>query len=164
MCLQKEEKSSNQSILLENFPLLWKLEGPKQLAVFRMLGEVRSVKAEQRKIKRMFEVEVKGKETKTFQGFLHRILRTVNTQLEREKAIKRIKQLIETAHKHAMDENLSAAERQKWIRLEAYMHQVLNSILREYDEAKIKEEIKKLRKMVEEQLKQASSGGPSFYQ
>jgi len=57
------------------------------------------------------------------------------------------------AHKYATDEKLTAPQRLKWARIEAYIYQTINSILREYDHAQIKKRIEELKQMIEDELR-----------
>jgi len=83
-----------------------------------------------------------------------RALKKVDTQRKREKAIKDLEKLAKFAHKRALDKdaNLEPYERLKWARVEAYIYQVINTIMRSYDSVEIKAKLDELKKMIKDEL------------
>jgi len=59
---------------------------------------------------------------------------------------------VKIAHRHATNEKLDAKQRLKWARIEAYLYQVINTLLRAYDVAQIKQQLEQLKKMIKDEL------------
>ncbi|RLC33241.1 MAG: hypothetical protein DRZ76_04550 [Candidatus Nealsonbacteria bacterium] len=79
-----------------------------------------------------------------------KFLEKINTEELRERMIEQLRELMDIAHKHSVDEELSVKERQNWARLEAYIAQTLNSIINDYDISNIKKKLNELKKLAEE--------------
>ena len=82
-------------------------------------------------------------------------LMAIDTQLEREKIIEKLKELFDLCHKNATDKRINAKRRERWARLAAYIAQTINSILNAYDEQDIKKQLELLKeklKLLEESL------------
>jgi len=79
-------------------------------------------------------------------------LMAIDSQATREQAVKRLEELAKIAHRYAKDRHLKVTHRLKWARIEAYIYQVINGILKDYDAVKIAEKIEKLKQLVENEL------------
>jgi len=79
-----------------------------------------------------------------------KILAKIDTVNLREKIIEDLEELRRTAHKYATDSSVSPKLREKYMKLETYIAQTLNSILNDYDIAEIKKKLKELRRIAEE--------------
>lgn len=78
-----------------------------------------------------------------------------DTQSIRSELILGLRSLLEIATEQSLSAGgRKAAERQNWVRLAAYISQVINGISKTYDIAEIKNELEQLRKTVEELNKQ----------
>ena len=84
------------------------------------------------------------------QTFL-KILGELNTQMKREKALERLEELAEIAHSYVGSVD-DMRLKVKWARVEAYIYQTINSVLKAYDEAQIKDEIAQIKKVIAELL------------
>lgn len=75
----------------------------------------------------------------------------LDTQAKRAEAIKNLEALAEVAHQFAIKkENPRLAA--KWARIEAYIWQTCNSLMKSYDKTRIEKEIEKLKRLVEDEL------------
>ncbi len=72
-----------------------------------------------------------------------------NTQRMRFELIFELKALEEMAQQHAID-TIEPDAKRDWMRLAAYISQVINSISKTYDEASINSELKVLQKRIDE--------------
>ncbi|MEM3788632.1 MAG: hypothetical protein QXN95_02030, partial [Candidatus Bathyarchaeia archaeon] len=73
----------------------------------------------------------------------------LKTQRMREKAAKRLEGWIERAEKaseQASDEKL----KQEWLRIAGFLHQVLNTVLKWYDEVRLNEDLQEAEKLLNE--------------
>jgi hypothetical protein len=78
-----------------------------------------------------------------------------DTQRIRSQLIQELRGLLETATEEALAAGgKKPAERQNWVRLAAYISQVINSISKTYDITQIKNELEQLRKTIGELEKQ----------
>jgi hypothetical protein len=80
------------------------------------------------------------------------VLAPIDSQAKREEAVKKLEELARMAHKYAKRKRLDASVRLKWARIEAYIYQVINSILKEYDAVLIAKKLEELRRLVENEL------------
>ena len=74
----------------------------------------------------------------------------IDTQRARELLIERLQETIEEAHKRATAKYTPTEDRQTWAKLEAYLVQTLNSILKSYDELYINQKLREMEEIVEE--------------
>jgi hypothetical protein len=78
-----------------------------------------------------------------------------DTQHIRSQLIQELRGLLETTTEEALATGgKKPAERQNWVRLAAYISQVINSISKTYDITQIKTELEQLRKTIGELEKQ----------
>ena len=85
-------------------------------------------------------------------GFILKFLADVkrlDTQLAREKAIENLEMLAKKAHTKAIGDAKGCV---KWARIEAYVYQVINTLMRTYDQADIKRRLDELKRMIENEL------------
>ena len=88
-------------------------------------------------------------------GFVLKFLGAVkrlDTQAARETAIASLQKLAEIAHDYAVNDKLEAKNRLKWARIEAYVYQVINTLMRAYDQVDIKRRLDELKRMIENEL------------
>ena len=79
----------------------------------------------------------------------------LDTQRIRYGLILELKALAEMAQQKAIDTHPASIEsKQSWVRLAAYISQVINSISKTYDEAQITADLERLEKMVKELLRE----------
>ncbi len=100
----------------------------------------------------------------TLQARIARIADKVklDTQRIRFELILELKALAEMAQQKAIDTHaLSVETKQNWARIAAYISQVINSISKTYDEARVMEELEKLKKMAEELSKENGKAQPT---
>jgi hypothetical protein len=72
-----------------------------------------------------------------------------DTQRIRSQLIHELRSLLEIATEQARNTNgKQTAERQNWVRLAAYISQVINGITKTYDVTQIKDELEELRKTI----------------
>lgn len=83
-----------------------------------------------------------------------RALAKIDTCKKREKAIRRLEKIAKLAHRYATNKNIKMApfERIKWARCEAYIYQVINSVMKSYDAVEIKQKLDELKKMIKNEL------------
>jgi len=78
----------------------------------------------------------------------------IDTQKVRARLIKNLEKLFEVAAEHANPETVGEKRKTKqireWSRLAAYISQVINSVSKTYDLAKIQAELENLRRRIEE--------------
>lgn len=74
----------------------------------------------------------------------------VDTQKIRSKLLRSLESQFEIADGFAKDETLKAKQRQFWMRIAAYIGQVMNSIAKGFDESKILKQLEKLERMIRE--------------
>ena len=79
-------------------------------------------------------------------------VRRIDTQAMREEIVDKLKELIAIAHDHAVNRELPSKVRRDWSRLEAYLAQTLNSIMRAYDMVQIKQQLEELKRIVDQEL------------
>ena|GEM_PF-2012661 len=78
-----------------------------------------------------------------------------DTQRIRSQLIQELRSLLEIATEQALETGgKKPAERQNWVRLAAYISQVINNISKTYDITQIKTELEQLRKTIGELEKQ----------
>ena len=80
---------------------------------------------------------------------LKKELKKLDTQQSREEAVKRLTELAETCHQYGMTPNRKTKASREWFRLEAYVYQTINAILREYDEKLIKSRLEEIWRRLE---------------
>ena len=74
----------------------------------------------------------------------------VDTQRIRAKLMKSLEGMFEVAEGFAKDKNLKLKQRQVWSRIAAYIGQVINSLAKSFDEAKISKQLDELERMIRE--------------
>ena len=84
---------------------------------------------------------------------------SVDPQEYREEAIVQLKELADAAHSRVIAKYMPTADRQKWSRIEAYIHQTANSILKAYDSHGINEKLEELAGRVDELVEEAEASG-----
>jgi hypothetical protein len=84
---------------------------------------------------------------------------TVDARKIRERALKNLEELAEEAHRRATSKYLPTAERQKWARIEAYVYQTLNGLLKTHDEEEFGERLEELYKVVDRLTKEVGEPG-----
>ena len=67
-----------------------------------------------------------------------------DTKKVRERAIKQLQQLADEAHSRATNKYQSIESRQQWAKIEVYVIQTLNSLVKSYDQQKIMEKMEDL--------------------
>lgn len=83
----------------------------------------------------------------------------VDTSMVIEVAIQRLMELAEEAHKRATSKYLAVETRQKWARIEAYIYQVINSLVKTRDSQAAKERLEELSRIVEEFMEEDPEPG-----
>lgn len=137
------------------FGVNYEAEKAKQEAIWRQFQRRRGEKGRGEGDKGVGRVRLRAKiHRRRLEGFLEALTGIVgiDTQAKREEAIRRLEELAQMAHKYAVDESLSPSQRLRWARIEAYIYQVVNTVLREYDSAEIKRRIEELRSLIENEL------------
>lgn len=74
----------------------------------------------------------------------------INTQRLRGKALKALEELFNMAKKQAKNKELTIKQRQAWVRIAAYICQVVNSVAKGFDEKQIDLDLDKLEKLLNE--------------
>ena len=74
----------------------------------------------------------------------------VDTQLIRSKLLESLQKQFEIADAFAKDNSLKPKQRQFWMRISAYIGQVMNSIAKGFDEFKISRQLDELERMIRE--------------
>jgi len=94
----------------------------------------------------------------TMKNFTQKIIRIrkIDTAGMREKALNKLESLAEEAQSYAMDKNRDEKERRDWARIAGYIYQTLNSVVSEYDLAKINEKLEELRSFVKSRIGKTS--------
>ena len=87
------------------------------------------------------------------------ILEEIDTQVKRKEAVEKLESLAEAAHCY-MEKAEDTKEKLKWARVEAYIYQTINGILKAYDDAQIKQDIARIKKTIREILGDEGSGNP----
>jgi len=88
----------------------------------------------------------------------------VDTQKLREKLLRELEQIFNEAVKMARGEvtveskELTVKQRQMWARVSAYTAQVMQSIAKGFDEHEVDEQLKELRRLVDEAKAKAGNG------
>jgi len=80
-----------------------------------------------------------------------------NTKKVRERAIKQLQELADEAHKRATNKYQSIESRQQWAKIEVYVIQTLNSLIKSYDQQKIMEKMEDLTARVEKLMEEDES-------
>jgi len=98
---------------------------------------------------------VKNLTLKFQQSMIRRITETketlqVNTQRIRGKLLESLERQFEIADGFAKDESLKPRQRQFWMRISAYIGQVMNSVAKGFDESKISKQLDELERMIRE--------------
>lgn len=137
------------------FGVNYEAEKAKQEAIWRQFQRRRGEKGRGEGDKGLGKVRLKTQiHRQRLEGFIEALTGIVgiDTQAKREEAIRRLEELAQMAHKYAVDESLSPSQRLRWARIEAYIYQVINTVLKEYDSAEIKRRIEELRSLIENEL------------
>jgi len=77
-----------------------------------------------------------------------------DTKKVRERAIKQLQELADEAHKRATNKYQSIESRQQWAKIEVYVIQTLNSLIKSYDQQKIMEKMEDLTARVEKLMEE----------
>lgn len=154
------DKKKSNSILLRALPSLHDLESPKQTAIFRMLGVDKDIREEVVALQKRLGITKKEgiggpRRMIKIRTFWKKIL-TVDTQLNRQKAMKIIDKWIQYALGRSQDTTVSEKQRIEWVRTAAYLYQVWKSIARDYDASQIKAELERLKKLIGDELEKGS--------
>lgn len=91
-----------------------------------------------------FEQAMARRVAKTRQAF------EVDTQRMRGKLLKSLQTQFEIADRFARDESLTPKQRQFWMRISAYIGQVINSVAKGFDEVKVSKQLDELERMIRE--------------
>ena len=125
----------------------------KHKAVLKTFGmDYQEEKAKQEAIWKEWQRKKIGGGRGPQNGFVLKFLadvKALDTQLAREKAIENLETLAKKAHTKATGEGTGAI---KWARIEAYVYQVINTLMRTYDQADIKRQFDDLKRMIEDEL------------
>ena len=148
-----------------------RFELPKQRAVWLAFGvDYEKEKEKQEAIWKQFQEKRKRKKLGGRGGrgpipiipdiplFLN-ILDEIDTQAKRREAVERLERLAEMAHGY-MEEAEGTKEKLKWARVEVYIYQTINGIMKAYDDAQIKQDIARIKKTIREILGDEGSGNP----
>ena len=102
-----------------------------------------------------------GTEKRRFVSKARRVRRTyeIDTREVIEKAIKRLMELAEEAHKRATSKYQPTEARQKWVSIEAYIYQTINSLTKTYDSQQVMEKLEELERIVEELMEEGQEPG-----
>lgn len=89
------------------------------------------------------------------QAMFHRIAKTrrivqVDTQRMRAKLLRSLQEQFEIADRFAKDDSLTPKQRQFWMRICAYIGQVMNSVAKGFDESKVSKQLDDLERMIRE--------------
>lgn len=155
------------SPFLRLLPVAYNLEASKQKHVFKMLNATKLIEKQHERTKKKFRLGVtkakrKGmslREKNFRKAFILRIFALaddaveVDTQKLRAQAIKTIQELIDEAIKHGKGLHLEEETRIAWVRTIGYLFQVLKSVMREFDHLSIKEDLKRLKLKVNNELR-----------
>jgi ArsR family metal-binding transcriptional regulator len=82
----------------------------------------------------------------------------VDTQKIRENMLQNLQELFTLAKDQAQNKKLALPQRQKWVRAASYVAQVINSLTKSFDEAKITKDLEKLEKLINEAMAKEKSG------
>ena len=89
------------------------------------------------------------------QAIFRRIAKTrriiqVDTQRMRAKLLRSLQEQFEIADRFAKDDSLTPKQRQFWMRICAYIGQVMNSVAKGFDESKVSKQLDDLERMIRE--------------
>ena len=84
---------------------------------------------------------------------------TVDAKKIRERALENLQELAEEAHRRATSKYLPTAERQRWARIETYIYQTINGLLKTHDEEEFRERLEELHRVVDGLTKEAGEPG-----
>jgi len=163
----KNSSKQGSSVFLGLLPVAYNLEASKQGHIFEMLGAKKIIEKQHNKTVKEFRLHVtkarrKGlnwREKNFRTAFIRRIFaladaaEELDTQKIRAEAVKIINGLIEEALAHGKGKDLSDQTRIEWFRITGYLFQVLKSIMREHDQLSIKEDLKRLKLKVNNELR-----------
>ena len=90
-----------------------------------------------------------------------RVKRTllVDMQRTRLKLLDNLETMFDMAKGYATSQDVSNKQRQMWIRIMAYIGQVMNSLTKSFDEAQITDDLERLEKMIGEAMAKEESKG-----
>lgn len=72
----------------------------------------------------------------------------VDTQKTRAKLLKSLQEQFDIADEFAKDDSLTPKQRRFWMRISAYIGQVMNSLAKGFDESKISRQLDELERMI----------------
>jgi len=84
---------------------------------------------------------------------------TVNMQRTRLKLLKDLESMFDMAKAYATNENTKDKQRQVWVRIMAYIGQVMNSLSKTFDEATVTRDLEELEKMINEAMAKGKGKG-----
>ena len=89
------------------------------------------------------------------QAMFRRIAKTrrivqVDTQKMRAKLLRSLQEQFEIADRFAKDDSLTPKQRQFWMRICAYIGQVMNSVAKGFDESKVSKQLDELERLIRE--------------
>lgn len=95
---------------------------------------------------------------------LRRVLRVkakvkIDTQKLREAMMKSLRELFSLAKRQCENEKLTLPQRQKWVRVAAYVASIINCLTKTFDEAAITKDLAKLEKMINETMAKEKTRG-----
>ena len=76
----------------------------------------------------------------------------------RQKLLVDLEDVFNMAKGYAQNQDVTAKQKQHWIRIMAYTGQVMNSITKSFDEAQVTEDLQKLEKMINEAMAKEKGG------
>jgi len=88
---------------------------------------------------------------------LRRVIK-VDTQRLRGKTLRHLEGLFDMAKSLAKDEKVRLSARQKWVRIAAYLAQVINSVAQGFDEKEIDVQLTELEKLIDEVKTKTKNG------
>lgn len=83
-----------------------------------------------------------------------RLTYEVDTRRTIESAIRNLEELAEKAHKGATSKYQSTEVRQKWARIEAYIYQTINSLVKTHDSQFVLKKLEELTSLVKELMEE----------
>jgi ArsR family metal-binding transcriptional regulator len=84
---------------------------------------------------------------------------TVNMQRTRLKLLQDLESMFDMAKAHATNEKTKDKQRQIWLRIMAYIAQVMNSLSKTFDEATVTRDLEELEKMINEAMAKGKDKG-----
>lgn len=79
----------------------------------------------------------------------------------RQKLLVDLENVFNMSKAYAQNKDVTAKQRQIWVRIMVYTGQVINSITKSFDESQVTEDLQKLEKMINEAMAKEKSAGPT---